>query len=112
MSDVDLQSGPPMIRRVVSDLPGRVEVRSTKTGLIRRLALDAATGAVMEAQRGLATESCTAVGVILSPEAYVWSQAPGYSEPKGPGRITSWFAEPVRGFSDWIDPRNSCAARA
>jgi integrase len=82
-----------MIRRAVSDLPGRVEVRSTKTGLIRRMALDEATSAVLEAQRDLAVQRCAAVGAALNPEAYVWSQEPDYSEPMRPGRITSWFAE-------------------
>ena len=53
-SDVDLEDGSLVVRKSVSDLPGRVEVRTTKTGLVRRMALDPATVAVLEAQRNLA----------------------------------------------------------
>ena len=35
-SDLDLDGGSIVIRRSVSDLPGRVDIRSTKTGLVRR----------------------------------------------------------------------------
>ena len=42
-SDVDFEKGVLLVRRSVSDLPGRVEIRSTKTGHIRKMALDTAT---------------------------------------------------------------------
>jgi integrase len=74
-SDIDLKGGFLVVRKSVSDLPGRVEVRTTKTGLVRRMARDPATIAVLEAQRNLAAGRSTAVGVALEPDAFVWSQA-------------------------------------
>ena len=58
-------------------------VRSIKTGMIRRMALDDATGAVLGVQKELAAQRCRDVGVPLGPDAYVWSQAPDYTEPLG-----------------------------
>jgi integrase len=69
--DLDLDRGSIVIRRSVSDLPGQVEIRSTKTGFIRRMALDSATSAVLAFQRDLAARRCEVVGVILEPDAFV-----------------------------------------
>ena len=90
-SDVDLEGGLLLVRRSVSDLPGRVELRSTKTGHIRKMALDPATVAVLELQKERAAERCEAVGVRLVPDAFVWSHAPDCSEPLRPGGVTSRF---------------------
>lgn len=92
-SDVDLETGSLTVRKSVSDLPGRVEVRTTKTGLIRRMALDVATIAVLDTQRELATLRCAAVGATLGPDAYVWSQGADYSVPLRPARIATQFTE-------------------
>ena len=92
-SDIDFEVGSITVRRSVSDLPGRVEVRTTKTGLIRRLALDVATIAVLETQKEFATQRCSAVGVALHEDAYVWSQTANYTEPLRPARITTQFTE-------------------
>jgi integrase len=92
-SDVDFEGGSLVVRRAVSDLPGQVEIRSTKTGLIRRMALDSATSAVLAVQKDLAAQRCASVGVALEPDAFIWSQAPDYSEPLRPGRVTSRFTE-------------------
>jgi integrase len=92
-SDVDLEGGSVVVRRAVSDLPGQVEIRSTKTGLVRRMALDAATSAVLAVQNELTAKRCAEVGVNLGSDAFIWSDAPDYSEPLRPGRVTSRFAE-------------------
>jgi integrase len=92
-SDVDFENGTLVVRRSVSDLPGRVELRTTKTGLVRRMALDIATIAVLEAQKTLARERCAALGVDLQPDAFVWSQAPDYLQPLRPSRVTTQFSE-------------------
>jgi len=92
-SDVDVDTGSLVVRKSVSDLPGRVEVRTTKTGLVRRMALDPATLAVLEVQRNLAAARCGAVGVALAPDAFVWSQAPDYKQPLRPSRVTAQFTE-------------------
>jgi integrase len=92
-SDIDLEGGSLVVRRAVSDLPGQVRIRSTKTGLVRRLALDSATSAVLAVQKDLVAQRCDVVGVSLEPDAFVWSQAPDYSAPFRPGRVTSRFAD-------------------
>ena len=97
-SDVDVAHGSLVVRRSVSDLPGGLVVRSTKTGLVRRMALDEATTDVLMAQRDLAEERCALVGVALGVDAFVWSQAPDYSEPLKPGRITARFSELRKGL--------------
>ena len=92
-TDVDFSSGSITVRKSVSDLPGRVEVRATKTGLIRRMALDTATLGVLQAQKEIAGARCAAVGVTLDDDAFIWSQAADYSEPLRPARITTRFSE-------------------
>lgn len=95
-SDVDLAHGSLVVRKSVSDLPGRLEVRTTKTGLVRRMALDEATTAVLMTQRDLAEQRCGTVGAALDADAFVWSGAPDYRVPLKPGRITAEFTK-VRG---------------
>jgi integrase len=92
-SDVDLETSSLTVRKSVSDLPGGVQIRTTKTGMIRRMALDAATIAVLAAQRELAMSRCASVGTTLAPDAFVWSQAPDFGQPLRPGRITTQFSE-------------------
>ena len=90
-SDVDLAHGSLIVRKSVSDLPGRLVVRTTKTGLVRKMALDEATTAVFMAQRDLAEQRCELVGATLGASAFVWSDAADYAEPLKPGRITAEF---------------------
>jgi integrase len=70
-SDLDLEGGSLVIGRSVSDLPGQVEIRSTKTGLVRRMALDSATSAVLAIQKDLAAQRCEMVG-----SGSLWSRMP------------------------------------
>ena len=76
-SDVDFEKGVLLVRRSVSDLPGRVEIRSTKTGHIRKMALDSATLSVLELLRERAGARSAALGVTLDPDAYLWSSSAG-----------------------------------
>ena len=80
-----------VVRRSVSDLPGDLSVRGTKTGRIRKLALDPATVTVFRRQRDRAANTCQSVGTKLDPDAYVFSQAPDHSEPWRPARATASF---------------------
>ncbi len=57
------------------------------------MALDDATAAVLSVPKELAAQRCAAVGVPLGADAYVWSQAPDYTQPLRPGRITARFSE-------------------
>jgi len=90
-SDIDLDTRLLIVRRSVSDIPGRLELRTTKTGHIRKMALDPATVAVLEVQKDRAAERCQAVDVPLAPDAFVWSHAPDCSQPLKPGAVTSRF---------------------
>ena len=80
-----------LVRRSVSDLPGRVEIRSTKTGHIRKMALDSATLSVLEP---------SGKGLPLAPPPWafrsirtrtLWSSSPDGFSPLRPGGATSRF---------------------
>ena len=90
-SDVDFEKGVLLVRRSVSDLPGRVEIRSTKTGHIRKMALDSATLSVLELLGERAAARSAALGVTLDPDAYLWSSSPDGLSPVRPGGVTSRF---------------------
>ena len=90
-SDVDFEKGVLLVRRSVSDLPGRVEIRSTKTGHIRKMALDSATLSLLELLRGRAAAHCAAVGTLLDADAYLWSSSADYLSPLRPGGVTTRF---------------------
>ena len=90
-SDVDFEKGVLLVRRSVSDLPGRVEIRSTKTGHIRKMALDSATLSVLELLRERAGARTAALSVSLDPDAYLWSSLPDGLSTLRPGGVTSRF---------------------
>jgi len=90
-SDVDLETGQLVIRRAISDVPGQLEVRTTKTGRARRMAIDPATVAILQTQRARAELTSGAVSSSLDADAYVWSQSPDHREPWRPGRVTAAF---------------------
>lgn len=90
-SDVNFEKGVLLVRRSVSDLPGRVEIRSTKTGHIRKMALDTATRSVLELLRERAAAHSASVGTSLEADAYLWSSSPDYLSPLRPGGVTSRF---------------------
>jgi integrase len=94
-SDTDFGGGTLTVRTSISDLPGLVEVRPTKSRRVRRIAIDAGTVLVLEQQRRAATERCCAFGVNLGDNAYVWSQEAGHGSPWRPDRVTHAF-EAVR----------------
>lgn len=90
-SDVDFEAGQLTIRRSVSDVPGQLEVRTTKTGRVRRMALDEATLGILRLQQDRARATCRAVGVELGADAYVWSQQADHASPWRPARVTASF---------------------
>ena len=90
-SDVDFQKSVLLVRRSISDLPGRLEVRSTKTGHIRKMALDSATLTVLNVLRQQAVARCETLGTSLDADAYLWSSSPDYLSPLRPGSVTSRF---------------------
>lgn len=90
-TDVDLDGATLVVARSISDTPGRIEEKETKTHQTRRLALDASTVEVLRRHLGRATERCRAVGVQLEPDSYVWSQEVDASKPYRPDRVTGAF---------------------
>jgi integrase len=100
--DIDFASGTLTVRTSISDLPGRVEVRPTRSRRVRRIAIDPGTVAVLDRQRHAANDRCRAFGAHLDDDAYVWSQDPDHGSPWRPDRVTHAF-ERVReraGLSD------------
>ncbi|HEX4175125.1 MAG TPA: tyrosine-type recombinase/integrase [Acidimicrobiales bacterium] len=90
-SDVDFEKCVLLVRRSVSDLPGRVEIRSTKTGHIRKMALDSATLTVLGLLRERTEARSANLGVKLNPDAYIWSSSPDGLSPLRPGSVTTRF---------------------
>ena len=94
-SDVDVAEATLTVRRSITDLPGRVEARSTKSGRVRRIAIDPGTVMVLERQRKAATERASTFGTKPDHSAYVWSQDIDHASPWRPDRVTHSF-EKVR----------------
>jgi integrase len=89
--DIDPVDATLTVRQSISDLPGRVEVRPTKTRRIRRIAIDPATMMVLERQRERADALAREVGAELGGATYVWSQDLDHSSPWRPDRVTHSF---------------------
>jgi len=89
--DVELASARLTVRRSISDTPGQVVPRATKTGRQRHVSLDDATAAVLVGQRARALERCQAVGTTLGDGCYIWSQDADHSTPWRPDRVTATF---------------------
>jgi integrase len=88
---VDFEKCVLLVRRSVSDLPGRVEIRSTKTGHIRKMALDSATLTVLGLLRERTEARSANLGVKLNPDACIWSSSPDGLSPLRPGSVTTRF---------------------
>lgn len=97
-SDVDFQDSVLTVRRSISDMPGRVEARSTKTRRVRRIAIDEVTREVLLDQKDTAQRLARRVGTELDPTGYVWSQDIDHSSPWRPGRVSHSF-ETIRRLS-------------
>jgi integrase len=89
--DIDLVKSTLVVARSISDVPGDVSVKDTKTHQCRRLALDPSTVEVLRRQRARAAERAELAGVALEADAYVWSQALDSSSPYRPDRVTAAF---------------------
>ncbi len=97
-ADVDLDQATLVVARSISDTPGSVAVKETKTHQTRRLALDGSTVEVLRRQHDRATARTRAVGVTWDANSYVWSQEVDGSRPYRPDRVTGAF----RGLRDRV----------
>ena len=89
--DVDFENATLTVARSISDTPGKVEVKDTKTHAARRMALDTLTMEVLRAQRAAADERATAAGTAVGPHGFVWSQEVDASLPYRPIRVSGTF---------------------
>lgn len=89
--DIDLVKSTLVVARSISDVPGDVSVKDTKTHQCRRLALDPSTVEVLRCQHVRAAERAELAGVPLEAAAYVWSQSLDGSSPYRPDRVTAAF---------------------
>ncbi len=91
--DVDLDRKSVLIAQSVVSVPGGVEVKGTKTGEVRRIALGTKTVAILRAHQERCEERATACKTTLSPDAYVFSPSADSGNPYNPHTMTRVFIE-------------------
>jgi integrase len=91
-SNLDTSKRTLTIEQSIAEVPGGLEEKDTKTHAERRIALDAETLAVFEAQRVIVTDRARSVGIKIPPNAFVFSRGPDCKRPMTPGAITKQFA--------------------
>jgi integrase len=89
--DVDLQGRSILIRRAVIAVPGGVEVKGTKTGELRRLAIGPQAVKLLKAHRKRCNARAETCGARLEHPAYVFSPDPAGARPYNPFTITRTF---------------------
>jgi integrase len=89
--DVDFDSATIVVARSVSDTPGNVAVKDTKTHAARRMALDPLTVEVLRVQRAAADERAESAGTVIATTGFIWSQEVDASQPYRPIRVSGTF---------------------
>ena len=89
--DVDFESATLTVARSISDTPGKVEVKDTKTHAARRMALDPLTVEVLRTQRVAADVRAKAAGTAVGTRGFIWSQEVDASLPYRPIRVSGTF---------------------
>lgn len=97
-SAVDVEVEPSLVisHSIVDVGTGRLLRKDTKTHQVRRVALDAATTAVLARQRARQAELAAEAGVGLADDPYVFSQAVDASTPYRPNRLSALFRRLTR----------------
>jgi integrase len=103
-SNVDFDLGTLTIERSIIEVGGGVIEKDTKTHASRRIKLDQDTLDVLEAQRRLAHERASVIGIEVDADAYVFSREPDGSTPWRPDRVTKEFAA-IRDSLGYLDVR-------
>ena len=96
-SDLDLARKTVLIARSVVAIPGGVQVKSTKTGELRRLALGSKTVAMLKEHRRRCEERAQACGTALAPAGYAFSPDVRGSVPYNPHTMTRVFISMCKG---------------
>jgi integrase len=84
-ADLDLERGILTVGRSIGQIGGRRWEKDTKTHQRRRISLDAATVQLLDDHRARCTDRCTALGIGLYADAYVFSLDPDNGTPLPPG---------------------------
>ena len=91
--DVDLDRGSVLIARSVSAVPGGSEVKGTKTGDQRRIAIGPRTVGLLREHRARCDARARACGATLAPTAFVFSPDPDGQGPYNPHTFTRVFVD-------------------
>jgi integrase len=89
--DIDEAAETLEISRAVIEVPGGLELKSTKTHGIRRVALDPATVESSREHRSRADATATVAGLSLSPSSFVFTFEPDGRRPWSPDYATKQF---------------------
>lgn len=87
-SDIDLEARVVMFARSVVSDGGQPVEKTTKTGAVKRVTVDAGTVAALKAWRAASIEEALAFGVRWSDDRYVFARRPDGHEPWGLGTFT------------------------
>lgn len=91
--DLDLERGSVLISRSVSAIPGGSEVKGTKTGDQRRIAIGPRTVGLLREHRARSDARARACGATLAPTAFVFSPDPDGQGPYNPHTFTRMFVD-------------------
>jgi integrase len=89
--DVDLKQGNLLIRRSVAAVPGGSQIKGTKTGDRRRIAIGPKTMKLLKAHRKRSDVRANNCETRIEPSCYVFSPDPAGKRPYNPYTITRTF---------------------
>jgi integrase len=92
-ADIDFPGKSVLISRSVVSVPGGVQIKGTKTGEIRRIALGPKSIAALVAHRERCEAVATACETTLHPDAYIISPSADGGTPYNPHTMTRVFIE-------------------
>ncbi|MGH3511322.1 MAG: tyrosine-type recombinase/integrase [Pseudonocardiaceae bacterium] len=90
--DVDLVAGALTIRRGLVRHESKTIVKDTKTHQMRRISLDEATVAILDAHKKRCSDRCKGIDAILGNDTFVFSYSPDNRHPCSPSAITHRYA--------------------
>lgn len=91
--DVDFDGKSALIAQSVVSVPGGVQIKGTKTGEMRRIALGTKTVAILRAHQVRCETRAAACEATLAPDAYVFSPSADCGSPYNPHTMTRVFVE-------------------
>lgn len=91
--DLGLEARSALIAQSVASVPGGVQIKGTKTGELRRVALGAKTVALLEAHRERSEARAAAFSTVVPAGGYVFSPSPDACRPYNPHTLTRVFVQ-------------------